>query len=102
MNGAEMANSVYMLAMSWMVWGLILGRGKRFSFLQNPSAQLKDPPSFLLRDYFGSFLGRNWLGHELDHALASGGDVQNHWSFVSTGHACLHGMDKDNSCYLTL
>jgi hypothetical protein len=39
-NGAEMDNSVYRLAMDWMVWGLILGRSKRFSFLQNPSAQL--------------------------------------------------------------
>jgi len=40
MNGDGIADSVYRLAMGWMVWGLILGRSKRFSFLQNPSAQL--------------------------------------------------------------
>ena len=59
MNGAGIANSVYRLAMDWMVWGLILGRSKRFSFLQTPSAQLYDPHSFLLREYFSSPLGES-------------------------------------------
>jgi hypothetical protein len=40
MNRAEVANSVYRLAMGWMVWRLIFDRSKRFSILQNPSAQL--------------------------------------------------------------
>jgi hypothetical protein len=36
---------------------------------------------------------------ELDHSLPSSSEVKNEWSSVSTQHACLNVVDKDNCTF---
>jgi len=63
-----------------MVWSLIAGRNKRFSFSQKKNIQ---PGSG-------------------DHLLLSSAEVKNEWSCTTAHPICLHGMDRDNFTFVTI
>jgi len=48
--------------------------------------------------YWGTFLGVQWLGHEIYHSPVSGAEVKNEWSFTSTP-LCPHGMDNETCIF---
>jgi len=41
------------------------------------------PSSLLFVAYWGSFLGIEQLGHEVDDSLSSGAEVKNEWIYTS-------------------
>ena len=40
--------------------------------------------------------GVKGLGNEVNHSYSSNAEVKNEWSYTSTPHLCLHGVDGDN------
>jgi hypothetical protein len=59
------------------------------------------PPSFLFSAYWGSFLGVQWLGHEIYHSPVSGAEVKNEWSCTSAP-LCPHDMDSEICIFFLL
>jgi len=70
---------------------------RRFFFSPKHPDQLWGPPSFLFNGYIGSFPRVQQLEHDVDYSPASGTKVKNKWSYTSTPHICLHGMNRDFS-----
>jgi hypothetical protein len=44
----------------------------------------------------GFFAGVKHLGYEVDRSPPFSAEVKNEWSYISTPHICLHGMERDN------
>jgi hypothetical protein len=76
-----------------MVWCSNPGRGKRFFSSPKRPDQLCDSHGLLFNEYWGSFLGVKWPGHEVSHWSQSSGEVENEWSYTSATPTCLHGVE---------
>jgi len=50
----------------------------------------------------GFFLGLKLPGFETERSLPSTVAVKNVWSYTSTSPLSLHGVDRDNSIFLSL
>jgi hypothetical protein len=70
----------------WIIRGLNLGTGKRFSLLQN--VQTQPPIQWVPRV--------KRLGCEIDRSPPSSAEVKNEWGYTHTPPICLHGEDRGN------
>jgi hypothetical protein len=67
-----------------------------------PSPRCPDPHRLIFNGYRGSFPGQKRLGHEVDSSSPSSAEVKNEWSYTSTPHIRLHGMDRKDLSFLLL
>jgi hypothetical protein len=79
--------------MSWKVWGLNSGRGKKFFSSPERPDTFWGPPS---RGYRDSSPRVKWLGHEVYHSPSTRVKVKNGWRYIRTPPIYLHGVEREN------
>jgi len=71
---------------------LISGKGKGFFSCPKHPYQLRDTPSLLFNQEWGTFPGVKWSQHEDDHSPLFSSQVMKEWKYTSTPPTCIHGV----------
>jgi hypothetical protein len=75
---------------------LISGRSKGFFSCPKHPHQLRDTPSLLVNQEWGTFPGVKWSQHKDDHSPLFSSQVMKEWKYTSTPATCIHGVYRDS------